>query len=474
MTHSLILINEMSFNLTAEKAIFSQLNLAFSKQKTGLIGKNGIGKSTLLKLILEEFLPHSGSIHVIGKLAYVPQNPLFLPDITIASLLGFEEKICALHRILQGSIAEHDFFILNDVWDIEERLHKQLEKFGLSSLSHQRQLNTLSCGEMTRLLLTKAFNSNSNFLLLDEPTNHLDSTARQQLYEAIKQWQGGLLVISHDRELLNLMDEIVELNTLGASRYGGNYDAYFQQKSIEKAAKEQQLQDAKKLMQKTKITTQASREKHEQKQSYGKELKRSGSIDKIGANSKKGRSERTQSKLLIKKERLFNHAETKLKSAKESVEIIDKIHISIPKTYVPSGKVIVEIEELNFFYESTESATIHDFSLKILGPERIALNGNNGSGKTTLIKLILKELQQQSGKIYIGADRVSYLDQNASLLNPNVSIIENFLCLNPDSKEYDAYLHLAEFLFKNTSALKLVKNLSGGEKLRAALACTLM
>lgn len=474
MTQPQILINQLGFNLPTGIALFDKLTIAFSKRKIGLVGRNGVGKSTLIKLILGELCRNSGSIHIEGKLAYVPQNPVISLEITVAELLGCDKKINALQRISQGSIDERDFAILNEDWNVEERMQTQLALFGLNSILHHHQLKMLSGGEITRLLLVKAFLADADFLLLDEPTNHLDHTARQQLYHAVQQWRGGIIVVSHDRTLLNFMEEIIELTTLGATCYGGNYDTYVAQKDIEKTAKEQQLQDAKKLMRKTKATVQSSREKHEQKQAYGRELRRSGSIDKIGANSKKGRSERTQSKLLIKEERLINQAETQLQSAKKKIEITEDVNVSLPETFVPNGKVMLEIEHLSFSYPHAKNEIITNFNLKILGPERIALAGDNGSGKTTLIKLILLELQPHSGKIYLGTTHVSYLDQNASLLNSDLSILDNFLLLNDDVKENDAYRYLAQFLFKNVLAHKLVKNLSGGEKLRALLACVLM
>ncbi len=472
MTQPQILINQLTFTLPTGTPLFTDLTLAFAKCKIGLVGRNGIGKSTLLKLILGDIAPSSGSIQIDGRLAYVPQHPSSL-EMTVAGLLECEEKIHALHRITQGSVNEVDFAILNDDWNIKERIQRQLTTFGLNSIPYDRQLNSLSGGELTRLLLVKVFSSHADFLLLDEPTNHLDYTARQQLYQAIIEWKGGLIVVSHDRTLLNLMDEIVELTTLGAFRYGGNYDAFLEQKSIEKIAKDQQLHDAKKFLQKTKNSIQSSHEKHEQKQSYGRELRRSGSIDKMAANSKKGRSEKTQSKLLIKEERMLKQAEKEWQAAKEQIEIIEEIHVDLLKTCVPNGKVILNIEKMSFAY-SEHYSIIKNFNLLLQGPERVALIGNNGSGKTTLVKLILSKLQPQLGNIYLGTNYISYLDQTSSLLNPDCSILENFLLLNREAKENDAYRSLAQFLFRNTATHKLVKDLSGGEKLRALLACVLM
>lgn len=471
---SQILIQQLNFILPNGKSLFDKLSLTFAKNKTGLIGKNGIGKSTLIKLIAGEFAPHSGSIHLEGTIAYLPQNPVIDSTQSVAELLGFSAKLNALHRIAAGSIDERDFAMLDEDWNVEERLQQQLQSFGLQNIPYTRPLNLLSGGELTRLLLIKIFLSDADFLLLDEPTNHLDSTARQQLYEAIKKWSAGLIVISHDRALLNLMDEIIELTTLGASVYGGNYEFYVEQKSIEQAARELQLHDAKKIMQKSKQTVQLSREKHEQKQSYGRKLRKSGSIDKMGANAKKGRSERTQSKLLIKEERLLKHAENEFTEARKNIEIIDEIHLDLPATQVPKGKMILEIEDLSFSYSRASQPIIDNFNLKMQGPERIALSGANGSGKTTLINLILGVLTPTTGKIMVGTQYVSYLDQNASLLNPYVSVLNNFLLLNPQSNEQDAYFALAQFLFKNVTAEKLVKDLSGGEKLRALLACVLL
>lgn len=408
-----ILICNLQFNLSAHKALFGNLNLTFLKQKTGLVGRNGSGKTTLLKLITGQLRPDKGSIRVNGLLHYVPQAP-------------------------------------------------------------HRENSNLSGGENTQLLLSEAFFSQANFLLLDEPTNHLDQKNRQQLYHLIKQWRGGMVVVSHDRALLNLMDEIIELTQLGAKKYGGNYDHYDELKKLEESAKLRQLEDAQKNLQHTRHMIQSTHEKHNQKQAYGRALRKSGSVDKMTANSKRGRSERTQSKMLIKNNRMMDEAQSQLYSAREKIEINEKIHIHLPNTVVPKGKVIVDIQNLNFNYPGVTQKIIQNFNLLLQGPKRMALVGSNGSGKTTLLKLILKQLMPQSGTIILGTKHIGYLDQRASQLNPEISILDNFLILNPELKLEEAYRALAQFLFRNTAAQKQVKYLSGGEKLRALLACLLM
>jgi ATPase subunit of ABC transporter with duplicated ATPase domains len=194
----------------------------------------------------------------------------------------------------------------------------------------------------------------------------------------------------------------------------------------------------------------------------------------MAAGSKKGRSERTQSTLLIKENRMMKDAENKLQSAKDNIEIKAVINVDLPKTHVPNGKMIIEINHLGFAYQGLNHKLIDNLSLKIIGPLRIAINGCNGSGKSTLMKLILGTLIPSNGQIHHGTPYIAYVDQHASLLNPHESILENFLRLNPDATCNHAYRCLAQFLFKNTAAEKLISELSGGQKIRALLACTLM
>lgn len=467
-------LQQLTFTLPNGRVLFDNLSLTLSKRKAGLVGKNGIGKSTLIKLIMGELNPNQGSIHSRAKLAYVPQNPIFCSNMTIAEFLGYAEKINALNRIIDGSVEESNYEILAEDWQVKDRMQQELATFGLGHLSYDHPLRQLSAGEMTRLMLTKTFMSDADFLLLDEPTNHLDMTARIQLYKKIKQWQGGLLIISHDRKLLNLMDDMIELTSLGVNFYGVNYDAYQIQKQLEMEAKQQQLSEAKQFFVKTECSIQSSQEKHDQRAAKGLKQRRMGKIDKLSANAAQGRSEQSQRRLITQKEQMYAEAKQKLEQAKEAIEVSEGINIALPKTAVPHGKIILTIENISFCNSNSTKNIIENFSLKIRGPERIAISGPNGSGKTTLIKLILGELQPQQGQIEVGTNYVSYLDQNTSLLNPNLSLIENFMQLNPNVKHHDAHYALASFLFKNIAALKLVKDLSGGEKMRALLACILL
>ena len=471
---SFIQLHQVTYALPNQQILFDNLSLAFSRNKTGLLGRNGIGKTTLFKLIMNELQPLTGSIHCEGQLAYLPQNIQLPTHLTVAGFLELESILLAYQRILQGSTNEDDFVLLNDRWGIEQDFQTQLRLFNLNYLSASHKISDLSGGEFTRLLLTKAFHSNANMLLFDEPTNHLDIEGKLQFYEAVRNWPKGLLLISHDRELLNLMDEIVELTSLGAFHYGGNYDSYVEQKALIQAGYELLLTNAKKQVQRSKQSIQDSREKHASKRAYGRKQKESGSIDKLAANAARGKSERTQSRLLIQDKRLTREADTQLKMAKEHIETVEEINVLLPKTSVPCGKIILELNDVSFTYSNSANPLIQNFNLIMKGPERIALAGKNGIGITTLVRLILGQLQPQQGTVYIGTEYVCYLDQKASLLEPEASVLDNFIRLNPETTTEAAHTNLARFLFRNVAALKQVKHLSDGEKLRALLACILM
>lgn len=471
---SLILLQQISYTHNNGNTVFQNLNLSFDNSKVGLIGKNGVGKSTLFRLIRGELTPSTGIITCHTNITYLPQQISFTDHNTVAELLNVQDKLLALERILKGSVDIADFNLLNDDWAIRENIQHQLHQFDIGYIQLDRKINSLSGGEITRLLLAKVFNKNAHVILLDEPTNNLDANTKKLLYQVISQWQRGLIIISHDRNLLQHMNTIVELTSLGAKTYGGNYEDYLQQKAIEQAAIQQKLHDAKRLLKQTKNSIQQSYERLEQRRKYGRSLRKSGSIDKLSANAAKGRSERSQKHLLIQEQGLLENANQQLLIARAKIETNETLAIKLSETHIPNGKMVLDIENICFSYSPNDHNIISDFNFKIMGPERIAIAGNNASGKTTLVKLILGILQPQQGQITVGVNEPRYLDQAATLLNLELTVLENFISFNPDFNTHEARSHLAKFLFREDAALKQVQILSGGEKLRAALACVLM
>ncbi len=468
---SLLIGDNLSYSI-GDRSLFQNLHISLDKEKTGLVGKNGVGKTILIRLLTGSLKPDSGVIYKNCNLGYLPQDFVVYSEKTIVQILNIDQKLKAIERIDSGIYDQKDYDIVGDDWDILQRTKVKLTKFDLGHLDLSRTMGTLSGGEITRVVLVSLLLQNPDFLILDEPTNNLDQESRQALYNLISSFKGGMLIVSHDRKLLSFMDQIIELSSLGAKVYGGNYDQYFSQKHFEQEAKERALSDAEKFFKKTKKTVQTSKEKQEQKTSYGKKQRLSGSHSKMLYDAQKGKSEQTKSKLIQQSEKQIKEAKEKAVRAQKNIEQNKILNFELEKTSVPDNKIVVEIKDLTFGYEDNQ--IIKDFNLTLKGPKRIAICGPNGSGKTTLLKLITKQLNPTSGSVEIGVERFAYLDQKISILDLQQTILQNFERLNPEVLHGDCRQRLATFLFCNEDTLKLVGNLSGGEKLRVALACVLM
>lgn len=242
MTNSILTLESVSFVLPDGKPLFSELTEQFDHRHTGLVGSNGVGKSLLAKMMVGLVTPTSGQCRCSGRVRYLAQHLLPQRYYNVAMLAGVEPQLAALKRIEAGSADPIDFDLVGEGWDIRQRLQTQLEFAGLGYLSPESAVNQLSGGETIRVALTGATLSDADFLILDEPTNHLDAASRLALIQQLQQWSRGLLVISHDRRLLQQMERIVELSSLGLSNYGGNYDFYQQMKTQETTAAAQNLE----------------------------------------------------------------------------------------------------------------------------------------------------------------------------------------------------------------------------------------
>ncbi|EKD45721.1 MAG: ABC transporter ATP-binding protein, partial [uncultured bacterium] len=437
-----IVIQNLTYKTTKDQLLFNGLNLVLTNIKTGLIGRNGIGKSTLLKLITNELQPNIGSINVIGNVGYCPQDFSPYYNLTIAQFFEADPKIQALEHILQGSINPNDFTTLADDWNIKKRITKHAEKFSLKIRDLSVKIGSLSDGEITRMCLAKIFNlePQADFLILDEPTNNLDTTARNTLYNAIQTWPNGIIVISHDQQLLELMDQILALTEHGIKIYGGNFSFYKKQLQIEHAAKQQQFTDAKKSLKITQKSIQTSREKHDRNQAQGRQARQKNDQPKALLDFAKNRSGRTEQTLSKQASRLMATAEQNLQEAKTNLDPDYSIHVALPKTFVPKDKIVATLENVSFRYDTNLPFILHNFNLIIRCPERIAICGPNGSGKTTLVKLIQKIIAPDIGTIKINVTS-HYLDQKLEILNQQLSILDNHKILNPKVTENEAHMH---------------------------------
>ena len=212
---SSIVINNLTLIHPDGSTLFKNLSASFGNEKTGLVGNNGSGKSTITKIIAGIIQPSGGSVLKDGKVSYLPQDYSSLNQLTLIQVFSLEKKYEAYHRIVSGKGTIEDLIILDNDWKIEERIFASMEKVGVRNISPERTFVSLSGGEKVRILFASLLIENPSFIMLDEPTNHLDFSAREMIYKFVDEWKKGMLVISHDRSLLRQMDRIAEISSAG-------------------------------------------------------------------------------------------------------------------------------------------------------------------------------------------------------------------------------------------------------------------
>ncbi|WP_419419206.1 ABC-F family ATP-binding cassette domain-containing protein [Legionella sp. D16C41] len=468
-----IIAHHLSYSFTTAKSPIDDAFLTFTQTRYGIVGDNGVGKTTLLKLLAHQLKPEQGFIEIFGSVDYFPQiNTDYLGKEIVADLLGISDKLNALERIAQGSVYETDYDLIGNDWDIKEKVHLILTDLDLNSITLTTPLTSLSGGQKTKCWLAKAMLSQADFLLFDEPTNNLDWQTKEYFYNWLEQTNRGILIASHDRQLLKQVDEIIELTSLGINHFGGNYTFYREQKLVKQEALNHQLTAAKITLKNTQNSIQQTLEKHERRQKKGRALRKAKKIDKLAANSKQGRSEKTQSKDKIKAFNQIQKAKEKIQDIKLNIEIKEKISANFSTAKIPTSKIILNIEQLSFSFNKNQPL-FNNFNLTLLGQERLAIQGKNGSGKSTLIQLILGNLKPHQGSIYRGFSHACYLDQTLSYLNSSLTLVENLCLKNAFFSIEEAYTRLAAFNFRNRFAEKKASELSGGEYMRAGLAISL-
>jgi len=450
------------------RVLFDNLTLAFGRERTGLVGRNGVGKSTLLRLLTGEQPPAAGSIGRAGRVGVLRQSLQPPPGATVADLLGAAEALATLARVEAGTGDEADWADAD--WTLPTRIDDALVEVGLPGLETGRLAETLSGGQATRLSLAALRVAEPDVILLDEPTNNLDVEARAFVVDFLRRWKGGAVVVSHDRTLLREMDRIVELSGLGAKVYGGGYDLYAERKAQEREAAERELSVAERETARIDREVQKAREKKARADAAGRKFAAKRSEPKILLGAMAERAENSGGKADRLAERQREGAAEALDAAKANVERVRAMAFDLPSSGLAVGKTVLAFEAVTFGYG--DRPLLSEQSFKLVGPERVAVVGPNGAGKTTLIRLAAGELAPSAGRVTRGARSVLF-DQQTAILRDDQTILDNFRRLNPAATVNDAQAALARFLFRNTAAHQVVGSLSGGERLRAALACVL-
>ena len=470
VTPAFATLDRLSARTPDGRPLFENLTLAFGAERTGLVARNGAGKTTLLRILAGELAPAGGTLAVRGRLGVLRQALQPDPGARVSHLLGLAEPLARLRRIAEGGGTVEDLEAAD--WGLEARLEIALGDLGLPGLALDRLAASLSGGQVTRVALAGVLAREPDLLLLDEPTNNLDAEARALVAEVLGRWRGGAVVVSHDRDLLRRMDRIVELTSLGARVYGGNYDLYAERKAAEEAAAARELADAARAQARVARETQAAAERKARRDAAGRRAHAKGGEPRLFLGAQAERAEVSGAREGRLAERLRGRAAADVAAAQAKVERLRKLGFELPPSGLAGGRTVLSVEDAAFGYPEGP-LVLKGVSLRIVGPERVAVTGRNGAGKTTLIRLAAGELAPTAGRVVRDAP-CAFLDQQAALLRPDETLAQAFRRLNPRAGENQARATLARFLFRNTAADKRVGELSGGERLRAAVACVLV
>ncbi len=451
------------------RVLFEDLTLSLGRERLGVVGRNGSGKSTLLRLIEGVQAPLRGSLATHGRVGVLQQRPAISPGARLVDLLGMGEVLDRLVRIEAGEGDEADFAEAD--WEAPGRVEAIIAELGLASLSLDHPAAALSGGEATRAGLAALLLTAPDLLLLDEPTNNLDADARSLVRGVIERWRGGVVVVSHDRELLRGMDRILDLTSVGPRLYGGGYDLYRERRDEEAEAARRDLDAARRDASRAAREAQEMRERQDRKDAAGRRFAAKRSEPKILLGAQARRAEASAGRLDRLAERREEATRTDLEQAEGRVERYETLRIALPSSGLPAGRTVLEFEDVSFDWPSGASV-LRNLSLKITGPERLGVTGPNGSGKSTFLRLAAGDLSPTAGRVRLGVT-TALLDQAAAILDPDTTILENFRRLNPEADANSAHAALARFAFRNTAAQQRVDALSGGERLRAAMACVL-
>lgn len=445
--------------------LFSHLTLALGRERVGVVGRNGSGKSTLLAMAAGLRAPDGGALATHGRIGLLQQ---IQPDAgTVADALGVAPAMAAMARLEAGEGTADDAAVAQ--WDLPERLEQALADVGLPELDPLRDVAGLSGGERTRLGLAALLLTEPDVLLLDEPTNNLDHAGRTAILDLLAHWQGGALIVSHDRALLEQMDRIIALSPTGVMVHGGGWSSFAEARDAARERAAGDLGRAKRAVGQQAQAAQRQAEKQARRDKAGRAVKARGDQPRILLGRRQERAESTAAGGRILAEKQAQEAQGSLDSARRQVEVVTPLSIILPASSLPGGRTLLTLRDVVIAHDGRR--LFAPLSFTVTGPERVALKGPNGSGKTSLLRVVTGLYRPTSGAVTRVDDRAfAMLDQHVSLLNSDLSLVDNIRVYHPEITSHQAHEVLARFAFRNREALRLAGTLSGGERLRAGLA----
>lgn len=460
-------LHQVTCQFATGQTLFGPLSVSLEPSLCGLVGRNGVGKTRLLRLLAGLDSPAGGHIERAAAVAWVAQQPTLTPETTLATLLGYASVFAALSRLEQGQGLADDFDLLDGHWDLTDRLSLAFREADLPPFSADRPAFSLSGGERMKALLCSAFVSGADYLLLDEPTNHLDRQGREWLYHQLESWQGGALIASHDRELLTRMPRIIELTPTALRSYGGNYDEYQRQRMAEQQAARAALEHAVTDRRRTRARMQKEHDAAQRRSAQTLRTVDTLNIASFERVKYKGAAKERPGALRRQHREQNSSLNAAVQQARERIEDDNPVMFTLPGSEVAAGKQVLVVESLQL-----DHAPAAPLNWRIDGPMRIALKGPNGCGKTTLLKTLLGLEQAASGDVRLSVS-AAYLDQHLTQLDLSLSVMAHLSLEDTPLDEGLLRTRLAQLQLGADKVTLPLSALSGGERLKAALACVL-
>jgi len=468
----MLILQNINYAHPNKDALFHSLSLTIAQyDKVALVGDNGTGKSTLLQIMAGKIRPQTGVVNAAAEPYYMPQIFGQFNHLTVAQALQVDKQLEAMRQILEGEATEENLSILNDDWTIDERCVQAMDAWHLTNIDLNAKMSTLSGGQKTKVFLAGIDIHQPKIVLLDEPSNHLDMAARQLLHQFVSNYRGAIVIVSHDRTLLNLLTSVYELSKGKLSHYGGNYAFYAAQKLVESNAMQQQLKSAEKALRKAKEIERETAERQQKLDARGRKKQDKAGVATIMLNTMKNNAEKSTSRMKdIHADKVGNIADN-LQALRKEIPDVNKMKFGFDNAALHSGKILFTAEEMNYAY-ADKQLWHQPLSFEIRSGERLALKGANGSGKTTLIKLIQGLLKPSAGKAYSAGAQVVYIDQEYSSINNGLTVSQQVQQYNIGGlEEHEINIRLNWFLFSKEHWNKPCAVLSGGEKMRLMLCC---
>ena len=464
---ALLTLDRLSLAAPDGRALFSDLTISIDRERVAFVGRNGAGKSTLLRAILGEVRPLSGSIATGGRIGMLRQATIDA-EATAADALGVRAPLARLDRIERGAGTADDLNAAD--WLLPGRIEAALADVGLVGVDLDRPLGGFSGGERMRLGLARLLVDAPDLILLDEPTNDLDRDGRRAVAALVRRWRGGIVIASHDRALLEEVDRIVELSPVRIFHVGGGWSAFAAARDAERDRAATAVKRAEETLRNARQDAQTARERQARRDAGGRAFAASGGDSRLSLGLAKRRAESTAGRSAGSSARRIDEAEDALADAAQRIEVTAPLSIELPLTGLPASRTVLSLDEVVLTRGGRR--LFGPLTLVLRGPARVAVAGRNGAGKSSLLKLIAGDLEPSAGTVLRGG-RVACLDQHVGLLDDRLSLLDNIRRHHPAMTDNEAHAALARFAFRNRDALKTAASLSGGERLRAGLACVM-